>query len=61
MIYLDNASTTQVNSEFRDLIDKYLFDNYGNASSLHSFGAESKRAINVAREQIAKSFSTSKL
>lgn len=60
MIYLDNASTTQVNSEFRDLIDKYLFDNYGNASSLHSFGAESKQAINVAREQIAKSFSTSK-
>lgn len=32
----------------------YLTDYYGNASSLYSFGIKSKRAIERAREQVAK-------
>lgn len=59
MIYLDNASTTQVDTSVKNLIDKYLYENYGNAGSVHSFGAESKRAIDVARNQIATSLITS--
>ena len=59
MIYLDNASTTQVDTSVKDLIDKYLYENYGNAGSVHSFGAESKRAVDVARNQIATSLITS--
>lgn len=59
MIYLDNASTTQVDTRFKNLIDKYLYENYGNAGSIHSFGAESKRAVDVARNQIATSLITS--
>lgn len=59
MIYLDNASTTQVDTSVKNLIDKYLYENYGNAGSAHSFGAESKRAVDVARNQIATSLITS--
>ncbi len=59
MIYLDNASTTQVDTSVKNLIDKYLYENYGNAGSIHSFGTESKRAVDVARNQIATSLITS--
>lgn len=59
MIYLDNASTTQVDTSVKNLIDKYLYENYGNAGSVHSFGVESKRAVDVARNQIATSLITS--
>lgn len=59
MIYVDNASTTQVDVGLKNLIDKYLYEYYGNAGSLHSFGAESKRAIDNARNQIAASIATS--
>ncbi|MBR2031242.1 MAG: cysteine desulfurase [Alistipes sp.] len=59
MIYLDNASTTQVDTSVKNLIDKYLYENYGNAGSVHNFGAESKRAVDVARNQIATSLITS--
>lgn len=59
MIYLDNASTTQVDTSVKNLIDKHLYENYGNAGSVHSFGAESKRAVDVARNQIATSLITS--
>lgn len=59
MIYLDNASTTQVDTSVKNLIDKYLYESYGNAGSVHSFGAESKRAVDVARNQIATSLITS--
>lgn len=59
MIYLDNASTTQVDTSVKNLIDKYLYENYGNAGSVHSFGAESKRAVDAARNQIATSLITS--
>lgn len=44
MIYLDNASTTKVDKGIKDIMDKYLYECYGNAGSAHSFGIESKRA-----------------
>lgn len=59
MIYLDNASTTQVDIGVKNLIDKYLYENYGNAGSVHSFGIKSQRAIDSARKQIATSLTTS--
>ena len=59
MIYLDNASTTKVDESVKELIDKYLYENYGNAGSTHSFGAESKQALNKARSQVASAVSTS--
>lgn len=55
MIYLDNASTTQVDVNLKELIDRYLYNQYGNAGSIHAFGSEAKRAIEFAREQVAES------
>lgn len=53
-IYLDNASTTPItNAVFAEMLP-YLRDSYGNPSSLHSMGKETKKAINKAREQVAR-------
>jgi len=54
-IYLDNAATTRVDDSVVKEISKYSSESYGNASSSHLIGKEAKRAINEARETIAKS------
>ena len=54
LIYLDNAATTQItNAVFAEMLP-YMRDSYGNPSSLHSMGKEAKKAINKAREQVAR-------
>lgn len=58
MIYLDNASTTEVSKELKPLIDQYLYQSYGNAGSPHDFGHRAKTAIEKARTQIATAFNT---
>lgn len=58
MIYLDNASTTQVDVNLKPLIDRYLYNQYGNAGSIHTFGTEAKRAIEFARGQVANGLGT---
>ena len=55
MIYLDNAATTKVDKMvFAEMLPYLRDNNYGNPSSLHSMGKETKRAINKAREQVAQ-------
>ncbi len=54
-IYLDNAATTRCAPEAVEAMLPYFTEHYGNASSIYQLGAESKRAINRAREIIAKS------
>lgn len=54
MIYLDNASTTEVSEDYRQIINRYLYDTYANAGSIHRFGNESKQAIENARKEVAK-------
>ena len=58
MIYLDNASTTQVDASLKGIIDNYLYDSYGNAGSKHEFGTQAKNAIENARRQVAQSMNT---
>lgn len=58
MIYLDNAATTGVDTSFKDIIDRYLYDDYGNAGTYHELGLNAKKAINAAREQTAKAMMT---
>lgn len=54
MIYLDNAATTKIdNMVFAEMLP-YLKEQYGNPSSLYSLGREAHKAIEKAREQIAK-------
>src|SRR4051812_20224604 len=52
-IYLDNAATTQLDSEVFKAITPYLLEFYGNPSSHHEHGREVKSAIEGARTTIA--------
>lgn len=54
MIYLDNAATTKIDNMVYAEMFPYLKENYGNASSLYSLGRTSRKAIDRAREQVAK-------
>ncbi|MDD5594300.1 MAG: cysteine desulfurase NifS [Candidatus Margulisbacteria bacterium] len=51
-IYLDNAATTPVDPRVKEAILPYFSDKFGNPSSIHSFGQETKAAIEKAREQV---------
>ena len=53
-IYLDNAATTQVDERVIDLMVDCMRNNYGNASSVHSFGRDARRIVENARVQVAK-------
>lgn len=51
--YLDNAATTRVFPEVRDIMVKVMEEDFGNPSSRHSKGIEAEQYIRTAREQIA--------
>ena len=53
-IYLDNAATTKVDEKVAQIMEKYLVEEYGNASSQHLLGEAARRAIEGSREIIAK-------
>ena len=55
MIYLDNAATTKTAPEVVDAMLPYFSEYYGNASTIYSLGAESKKAMDHARQAIADS------
>lgn len=59
LIYLDNAATTKTAQEAVDAMLPYFTEYYGNASSIYSLGAESKKAMTEAREEIAGSIGAS--
>ena len=53
-IYLDNAATTAVSAEVMEAMTPYFTGVFGNASSIHGYGREAKRAIENARRQVVK-------
>jgi cysteine desulfurase len=53
MIYLDNNATTQVDPAVREAMWPFLGEHYGNPSSTHRFGQESRQALEAARHQLA--------
>ena len=55
MIYLDNAATTKTAPEVVDAMLPYFSEYYGNASTSYSLGAESKKAMDHARQPSADS------
>ncbi|GGI57780.1 cysteine desulfurase family protein [Winogradskyella haliclonae] len=58
-IYLDNAATTALRPEVIDKMTEVLHNNYGNASSTHSFGRSSKSIMEQCRKTIASYFNVS--
>lgn len=52
--YFDNAATTAVFPEVKDIMIKLMDVDYGNPSSLHMKGVEAERYIKTATAQIAK-------
>jgi cysteine desulfurase len=53
-VYLDNAATTPVAPEVIEAMTPYLGEFFGNPSSTHYFGRQTKGAIEQARRNIAK-------
>jgi len=52
-IYLDNSATTPVAHEVVEAMLPFLTSKFGNASSIHFFGQETKAAVDKARHQVA--------
>ncbi len=53
-VYLDYAATSPVKPEVRKAILPYLAQDFGNPSSIHSWGRKARQAIDEAREKLAK-------
>jgi cysteine desulfurase len=52
-IYLDYAATTPTNPAVLKAMEPFFCQKFGNPSSIHSFGQETKKAIEEAREKVA--------
>lgn len=55
-IYFDHAATTYCSDRAREAMLPYFSEVFGNANSLHSFGREAQKAVDSARDRIAKCF-----
>ncbi len=53
-IYLDNSATTKTDEEVLKAMLPYFSENYGNPSSIYKIGRENKKAVEEAREKVAK-------
>ncbi len=54
LIYLDNAATTKTAPEVVEAMLPYFSEAYGNPSSIYSLAGESRKAVDQARDTIAK-------
>jgi len=52
-VYLDYNATTPVEPEVLDAMLPYFSGEFGNASSIHTFGQKARAAVETAREQVA--------
>jgi len=52
-VYLDNNATTPVLPEVLDAMRPYFGERFGNASSIHHHGQETRAAVEHARESVA--------
>ena len=53
LIYADNAATTPVSKTVLEAMLPYYTKYFGNASSLYSEGREAKKALELARADVA--------
>lgn len=52
-VYLDYAATTPTDPQVIKAMEPYFFKEFGNPSSIHSYGQEAKKAIEDSRETLA--------
>ena len=53
-IYMDYAATTPVDPVVLEAMSNFFVTDYGNPSSIYSLGQEGRKALDEARERIAK-------
>ncbi len=53
-VYMDNGATTRVTEPVMAAMQPYFCEIFGNPSSVHGFGRESRRAVEAARAQVAR-------
>lgn len=53
-VYFDNAATTKIIPEVREIMLKTMDEDYGNPSSMHLKGVEAENYVRNARNSIAK-------
>jgi len=53
MIYLDNAATTGLNPDVREIMVDMMDKCYGNPSAIYGMGREAKKVLEAARESVA--------
>ena len=58
-VYFDNAATTPLAKEALDEMMPFLTENFGNPSSIHSYGRKSRAAIERARKIVAGAINAS--
>lgn len=55
-IYLDHAATTPLDKDVHAAMEPYFTEQFGNPSSVHSYGREAQEAVDRARHAVANTF-----
>ena len=53
-VYFDNSATTKLDEKVLEDMMPYLTKYYGNASSIYKLGRDSRKAVEEAREKVAR-------
>jgi cysteine desulfurase len=53
-VYLDNAATTRLDEEVLKAMMPLLQEDFGNPSSIHSFGRKTRASVETARKTVAR-------
>ncbi|MCL6479565.1 MAG: cysteine desulfurase NifS [Peptococcaceae bacterium] len=52
-VYFDHSATTPIRPEVAEVMCRFLKENFGNPTSLHSFGRQARKEVEEAREKVA--------
>lgn len=53
-VYLDNSATTPLDAAVYEAMQPYWMEEFGNASSIHTFGQRARAAVETARATVAE-------